>query len=450
MKMDKEEEMAETISEEQAARMNALGKEILRTARNELYLKMRYLDVALSSLRFQMDGEIGSIGTDGQGLYFHPGWLGGAYREDRKNVNRAYLHIVLHCLFGHLYLRGKRDPLFWDLACNIAVESIIDSLSYPCVRRAPSWLRKDVYRRLKSSTKVLTAQKIYKSLTAWGMSEKKRMELEAEFGADSHLYWPDPEKNKKRPPNETENNWKQISEQMELNLDTFAQEEASASGDLLEELRVANKKRYDYREFLRKFSVWREEIGVDDDSFDYAFYHYGLSMYGNMPLIEPQETKEVKKIEEFVIVVDTSMSCSGDLVRKFLEETYDVLSENESFFRKVHIRILQCDEQVQEDVRIERQEDWERYMQELKLYGGGGTDFRPAFAYIDSLIEQGAFQNLRGVIYFTDGYGTYPSRMPSYETAFVFIDDGSRDIRTPAWAIRLVLDEAIFMESEEE
>lgn len=276
------------------------------------------------------------------------------------------------------------------------------------------------------------------------------MELEAEFGADNHLYWPDPEENKKRPPNETENNWKQISEQMELNLDTFAQEEASASGDLLEELRVANKKRYDYREFLRKFSVWREEIGVDDDSFDYAFYHYGLSMYGNMPLIEPQETKEVKKIEEFVIVVDTSMSCSGELVRKFLEETYDVLSENESFFRKVHIRILQCDEQVQEDVRIERQEEWERYMQEMKLYGGGGTDFRPAFAYIDSLIEQGAFQNLRGVIYFTDGYGTYPSRMPSYETAFVFIDDGSRDIRTPAWAIRLVLDEAIFMESEEE
>lgn len=442
--------MEQMISEEQSARMDALGKEILRTARNELYLKMRYLDVALSSLRFQMDGEIGSMGTDGQGLYFHPGWLGGAYREDRKNVNRTYLHIILHCLFGHLYLRGKRDPVFWDLACNIAVESIIDSLSYPCVRRAPSWLRKDVYRRLKSSTKVLTAQKIYKSLTAWGMSEKKRMELEAEFGEDNHLYWPDPEENKKRPPNETENNWKQISEQMELNLDTFAQEEASASGDLLEELRVANKKRYDYREFLRKFSVWREEIGVDDDSFDYAFYHYGLSMYGNMPLIEPQETKEVKKIEEFVIVVDTSMSCSGELVRKFLEETYDVLSENESFFRKVHIRILQCDEQVQEDVRIERQEEWERYMQEMKLYGGGGTDFRPAFAYIDSLIEQGAFQNLRGVIYFTDGYGIYPSRMPSYETAFVFIDDGSRDIRTPAWAIRLVLDEAIFMESEEE
>ena len=39
-----------------------------------------------------------------------------------------------------------------------------------------------------------------------------------------------------------------------------------------------------------------------------------------MPLIEPQEWKEVKKVEDFAIVIDTSMSCSGDLVKKFLEE----------------------------------------------------------------------------------------------------------------------------------
>ena len=59
---------------------------------------------------------------------------------------------------------------------------------------------------------------------------------------------------------------------------------------------------------------------MDPDSFDYIFYSYGLSMYGNMPLIEPQEWKEVKKVEDFAIVIDTSMSCSGDLVKKFLEE----------------------------------------------------------------------------------------------------------------------------------
>lgn len=68
--------MEKNQEEEQLRRLELLGQEILKIARNELYLKMRYLDVALSSLRFQMDGEIGSIGTDGQMLYFHPGWLG--------------------------------------------------------------------------------------------------------------------------------------------------------------------------------------------------------------------------------------------------------------------------------------------------------------------------------------------------------------------------------------
>ena len=67
--------------------------------------------------------------------------------------------------------------------------------------------------------------------------------------------------------------------------------------------------------FLRKFAVLKEEVTVDDDSFDYVFYSYGLRLYGNMPLIEPQEWKEVKKVEDFAIVIDTSMSCSGDLVK---------------------------------------------------------------------------------------------------------------------------------------
>ncbi len=69
----------------------------------------------------------------------------------------------------------------------------------------------------------------------------------------------------------------------------------SRQGDLIGQVQVENRDRYDYREFLRKFSVLREEVSVDPDSFDYIFYSYGLSMYGNMPLIEPQEWKEVKK-----------------------------------------------------------------------------------------------------------------------------------------------------------
>ena len=56
-------------------------------------------------------------------------------------------------------------------------------------------------------------------------------------------------------------------------------------------------------------------------------------------------------------------------------------------------------------------------MEKLDLAGEGGTDFRPAFAYIDELIATHRFTELKGVIYFTDGQGTFPERMPDYQTA---------------------------------
>ena len=223
-------------------------------------------------------------------------------------------------------------------------------------------------------------------------------------------------------------------------METFSKESASQSGDFVEQMRVENRERFDYRQFLRKFSVLKEEVAVDPDTFDYVFYSYGLSLYGNMPLIEPQEWKEVQKIEEFVIVIDTSMSCSGELVKKFLEETYGVLSENDSYFRKVNIHIIQCDDQVQTDVRVTNREELKEYMDDLELRGEGGTDFRPAFDYVEQLIREKAFTRLKGLIYFTDGQGIYPRKMPPYETAFVFLKEDYEDADVPPWAMKLILE----------
>ena len=82
----------------------------------------------------------------------------------------------------------------------------------------------------------------------------------------------------------------------------------------------------------------------------------------------------------------------------------------------------------------------------MTLYGEGGTDYRPAFAYVDDLLEKGEFEELRGLIYFTDGYGIYPARMPAYKTAFVFMQQDYRDVDVPPWAIRLVLEEEDLIE----
>ena len=79
-------------------------------------------------------------------------------------------------------------------------------------------------------------------------------------------------------------------------------------------------------------------------------------------------------------------------------------------------------------------------MEHLELRGEGGTDFRPAFAYVDQLIEAHAFERLKGLIYFTDGRGVYPAKMPPYETAFVFMEEDYEDVDVPSWAMKIILE----------
>lgn len=414
--------------------------EILRNARNELYLSMRFLDLSLSSLYFAPELSIDGMGTDGSGLFFQPSQLAALYRKNRIYVNRTYLHSVFHCLFCHIWTRKKRAEEYWNLACDIAVESIIDDLHYPCIHLAVSPVRRELYMRLESRISVFNAESIYHALQEMGLSEGEYMRLAAEFHRDSHSHWEKEEAPPKtgRPKNNKED-WDDRREKMQVEMETFSQEASEDDGNLRNQLAVENRERYDYKNFLKKFSVLRETLQVDPDAFDYVFYHYGMELYGNMPLIEPLETKELRRIEDFVIVIDTSMSCSGELVKKFLEETYTVLSQSETYFKKVNIHIIQCDDKVRQDMKIENEEQLRKYMEDLTLLGMGGTDFRPAFLYVEQLMRAQRFSALKGLIYFTDGKGIYPVKMPPYDTAFVFMEESYSDVDVPPWAIKIIL-----------
>lgn len=416
--------------------------DILKYARNELYLNMRFLDVALSSFAFVPDSSIQQVAVDGTRILFVPEALVSMYQKGRICVNRAYLHMLLHCLFAHVWHGEGREEPYWQIACDMTVESILDGLYQPCLHCPQSPYRRVTYGRFRELRKVFTAEGLYASLLQQNPSPRELGRMLQEFTVDDHSIWQrqqDP-----RMKQQMQNRWQDIREKMETEMETFSKEASEGSKSLLDSVQVENRQRYDYKEFLRKFSVLKEEMKVDMDSFDYIFYNYGMSLYGNMPLIEPLETKEMQKVEDFVIVIDTSMSCKGELVRKFLQETYSVLSEKESFFRRINIHILQCDEKVQSDVTITSQEELKDYMEHLEIRGLGGTDFRPAFLYVDELLNRKVFGKLRGLIYFTDGYGTFPARMPVYDTAFVFLKEDYRDVDVPPWAIKLILDEESF------
>ncbi len=417
-----------------------IGREILSAARNELYMNLPYLDAALCALEFRPGGEITlSLATDGDTLHYDGAWLADRYLRSRTLVNRAYLHVLLHCMLRHLGKKRGRASSLWDLACDVTAESILDSLDYPCLAGSSAPIREKFYGECRMDMPVLTAEGIYRRLLRLALPEYELARLQREFLVDDHGLW-DPEKRdgKERLQRQDEK-WKGLSEKTRTGMETVLAGQSTGGESVLQQIQVAVREDVDYRAFLRRFAVPREVMEVDGDAFDYGFYAYGLRLYGNMPLVEPPETREQRRIEDFVIAVDTSMSTSGDLVRQFLACTYAILRSTETFTRKVNIRILQCDDQVRSDTALDSLEGLKRYMENFQLSGGSATDFRPVFEHVDRLRREGAFTSLRGLVYFTDGMGTYPQRRPPWETAFILLEEPPLSVQTPPWAIRLVL-----------
>ena len=540
--------------------LNNLGLRILNQAKIELSLSMRYLSRALDKLSFQMDFNTRRMGTEGEKLHFHPEFVFQLYVESPQKLYRLYMHSLLHCLFRHMFKTEGKEETLWNLATDIHVEYVLDSMEVPLLLRPAYPFREDYFLKLEKEIKSLSAERIYAYLSTQNLSYAERERLEQEFVKDDHRFWEklgeekqsfsadgvedsegkeDEERkessegmdgsdknnppegvdgsDKNNPPEGVDGSERNESpEGMKANEKSEAPEgmeesgknEASKEPDGSEKHedpeepdgsgrnkntegigrnkrrensgeREESRKRLDkdwedigkrteeelregkdkdegdklswflhlehknytpFQDFLRKFSVDREELKTDPESFDYGYYYFGLSQYGNMPLIEENEYRERRKIPELVIAIDTSYSTKGEMVKRFLEETLAILQNKEAFFSKCRVHIVECDDRIRKDILVENAEEMEHYRQRFEVSGGYGTDFRPVFHYIEDLRKKGELKELKALLYFTDGRGRYPKYAPGYTAAFVFpkgedIDDEN----APFWAMKLYI-----------
>jgi predicted metal-dependent peptidase len=451
-----------------------LADKIIKFSRDTLLVNLRFLDAAIHQLIIQPEDELDTIATDGQYFFFNTWHILNNFQRQMEAITRDYLHVIFHCIFQHLFINKLVFQSCWDLACDIAVENAINDIGIQSLDTARQSKQMQVITQLKSSLRLMTAEKIYRYYLDKKTSEEELVNLRQNFYADNHTLWyVRPEKKgstgerdqestevepiqrskgwgqskHSRPTQELIDLWKQISERAQVDIETASKKWGDLGGGLHQGLNQLNREKYNYASFLKRFSVLGEAMQVNDEEFDLIFYTYGLKLYENMPLIEPLEYKEVKRIKEFVVAIDTSGSVSGQVVQAFVQKTYNILKQTENFFTKVNIHIIQCDAEIQEDYKITNPEEFDKYVQSMQLRGFGGTDFRPVFTYVDDLIKKREFENLRGLIYFTDGFGIYPTKKPLYDTAFVFLDEDYVDTPdVPPWAIKLVLSSDDVME----
>ena len=466
-------------------RINKAARDVLRLSRNTLIVNLRFLDVAISRLEPVPIDNL-TLATEGIHFGYGPKFLLKRFKDAPEQTARDYLHVVLHCVFSHMFISNLVDKELWNLACDIAVENTITDFGLRAVETASVSKQAAEISKLKSNVNMLTAEKIYAYYRDGNISVDEIARLRKLFEVDDHSVWygesqpfggsgsgndsdqsqdggsnqqqqKEPREGPENDTNDQDNggseqsesnaisrtelmeDWKSISERIQQDLETFSKAQGTSAGGMMQNLASVNREKYDYTSFLKKFAVLGEAMVINDEEFDYIFYTYGLKLYKNMPLIEPLEYKEVKRIKEFVIAIDTSGSTSGALVQRFIQKTYNILKSTESFFSKINVHIIQCDAAIQDHVKITSEEEFDEYLKTMKIFGLGGTDFRPVFSFVDDLVEAKEFSNLKGLIYFTDGWGTFPSYKPDYETAFVFLDNDYHNPEVPPWAIKLVL-----------
>ena len=434
--------MPDDRQEDRQFQIRSLAGEVMRLAHDGILINMRFLDVALSKLKTVCREQTGAHLFDGSTLYYDPAHLLLQYQTAPHYAARLYLHTLLHCIFYHGRTTDKMNRAYWDLATDIAVEHTIVDMGLHLTELPSDDLLQNRLALLRKQAGGLTAEKLYRHFRIEEPSEKAVQEWHRLCHYDEHIYW-----DRREELELSQAEWRRISERIKADLKSFSRDRNNAES-IEQNLKEATRERYDYTDFLRKFMVMGETVQVNDDEFDYIYYTYGLQTYGNLPLVEPLEYKDSNKIRDFVIALDTSASCRGEIVQAFLQKTYNILQNGENFFTKINVHILQCDSEVRQDTKITGREDFDDFFAHGKLTGFGSTDFRPVFDYVEKLREKQEFDNLKGLLYFTDGYGIYPERMPDYDVAFVFLHEDENAPKVPPWAIRIVLDEEALEEEK--
>lgn len=415
-----------------------LSWQIFRACRSMLYRQFPHLDAALAGLIPERTDKIKRAGTDGIRLFFSEKAVLCLYAECPQQLYRGYFHIILHCLYLHLTGAKRYEPRLWNLACDLFVERLIDRV---CAGGKMSWIlertetagTEDAREAVECwlGRELLSAEQIYAKLKA-GDLPCRIEELEALTVFDDHRPWLQPEADG----DGLRKKWEQIR----IHAGSWgggaegsnAGMEAGGGRDLTGPIRPGG--RFDYRRFLKQFAILQEEQELDLESFDPAYYQLGMERYGNIPLIEPLEYREVHRLSELVIAIDTSGSCNVQMVEQFLQETYRILADQENFFRKMNVYLIQCDCCVEDVKVIHSKEEWEQCSQSIVIHGRGGTDFTPVFRYVEELQKKQELTHLRALLYFTDGDGIYPRTAPDYETAFVFLKKTEGMRQAPAWA----------------
>ncbi|MDD7442151.1 MAG: VWA-like domain-containing protein [Sutterellaceae bacterium] len=449
----------------------AAAREKVLKARIAICLRTPYLSTAILALPMTVkDGMVPTAATDGYRIYVNPAFVEGLTEDETRGL---LAHELLHALWEHPSRRMGRNAFVWNIACDYAINIFLTDFGYRIPaggllsEEARDKTAEEIYRELMQNAVEVEARpgangKPRRGGSSGGRSGGARSGLtpdeargkglivregerlavprlpesdskgSAEAGtlpsgseeklSGDHVDPGDPVLSGLREPDDPDRaEVREITKGLRRQVVAEAKSAGKLPGKDEGEIAAAGKPSVDWRSLLRMFLTDRVKTDWSLYPPSKRFLWQGLYL----------PSVGVPALGRIVLAIDTSGSMT-------VRELSQILSEIQGFRETFPSRLTV----VEADAEIQKITDFDTFdepdFRRFRIHGGGGTDFRPVFKWVE---EKGTEDGSPcALIYATDGYGTFPKES-SVPTFWLMTPSSAAEDQFPSWGICVKLPE---------
>ena len=373
---------------------NLREQERWERVRARLMTEAPYFGHIAATLTLAASEDLPTFQSRGETLRYNPSWLA---ELEEGEMMAVLANAAMHRVLWHENRGEGRQRRLWELATDYAVNALL----------AENGFELPLLARYDARYRGMYAEEIYAEL----LESMETEESEAEENEAERPYDEAPTSREDRFPA-----WQQTGEKRES---LSAEESTTEALDraFLEQIFARMEREGALPEGLERLVPryfahrldWRQRLWRYLDAMlksSYSFAPPNLKhLYRGIAL--PRLDSETLRI---AVAIDSSGSVDEESLGRFLAELEEILLH----FPDYRIDLLVADSKI----RLHRElAPGERLGS--TLVGGGHTDFRPVFDYIERRLEPPKL-----LIYFTDAQGTFPERAPLYEVLWVLNREG--------------------------
>jgi len=380
----------------------------IEKAKAKLMLDHPYFGTLASALKLEKNNEILTFSSDGERMTYNSEYVD---KLEVPEVEFMMANGAMHAVLKHQHRSSGRTNWLWQTATDYVVNGML----------VKNGMMPPVYANYEDKFEGMYAEEVYEMLRAEMQNDvEASMEQETEqveeaddVHAENLTVQKDLIASNDTDNTEQDKNAEQkeerystpgtdeINEEMKEHFEQIFQK-LNRQGNLPKDLKFV------VPEYFSHKVDWRELL--------YGYIaSYAKSTYSFVPpnmkylyrgIYLPSLSSDLLRI---VIAIDTSGSVDETLLAEFLGEINSIMQSYPNY----EIDVITADAKIQSHKVFLPGESLD-----YEVSGGGGTDFRPVFEYIDSYIDYPTL-----LLYFTDGLGTFPDNEASYDVMWIMPEE---------------------------